>query len=88
MKSLQSSLSTRLQSLKESPNKRKIDHEFQAIGVEIMDYMKTLTKREKSALWASFYKYPYDKHREALKICKARGIASIRYFFGVLTKLK
>lgn len=69
-------------------DKRRIDHEYQAIGIEIMDWMKNLTKSEKSALWASFYKYPYDKHREALKICKARGIASIRYFFGVLTKLK
>ena len=82
------SLKQKLASRVAKQDKRRIDHEYQAIGIEIMDWMKNLTKSEKSALWASFHRYPYDKHRQALKICQEKGIASIKYFFGVLVKLK
>lgn len=60
---------------------RRIDFEFQALGVELQPiYGK--------AIWALFYKFPMSKIKDAVKICEKRGITKLPYLIGVIKHLK
>lgn len=54
------------------------------------EYENRENKRKKArrALWASFWRVEDWKHRQALKVCQTKGIASIRYFWGVIKNIK
>lgn len=71
-------------SKKESP---KIDHEFQELGVEMMDFFK---KEEHKRMWTLFYKkdYTIQKIRYAFKECKTRNKCSVGYMEAIIKNCK
>ncbi len=60
---------------------RKIDFEFQALGLELQPiYGK--------AIWSLFYKFPMSKIKDAVKICEKKGVTKLPYLIGVIKHLK
>lgn len=62
-------------------NKRKIDHSFQELGIELEEYFG-----KSSRIWAMFYKKGYTEHlmRYAMKECKQREIKNLNYFEKII----
>lgn len=62
-------------------SKRKVDFEFQQIGIELEPFYGKV-------IWSLFYKYPLVKIRDAHKVCVERGIITVKYLIGVMKNLK
>lgn len=61
---------------------KKIDFEFQALGLEMKEYFK-------ENFWHLFHHKDYSVHkiREAFGICKKRKIYKLNYLVGILRRL-
>lgn len=59
---------------------KKIDYEYQALGLEMKEKMGNC--------FFLFYKYPLPNIREAWKVCSQRGIFTIPYMIGIMKRLK
>lgn len=71
--------------LPESPPKmKKIDYEFQAVGVELELYYK----EKKNKIWPLFYKYKLGNIKEALYIARKKENTNFKYFMGILLRLE
>ncbi len=65
--------------------KKKVDFEFQALGLELQE-MFPATK--KGAIWGLFYnpKFTEAKIRDSMKAYRQQGVRDFRYFLGILHK--
>ena len=63
-----------------STEERKVEFEFQALGLEMEPYYG-------KAVWGLFYKHPVPKIRDAHKIAIERGHTELAYLIGILKKL-
>lgn len=62
----------------------KVQHEFQAIGLEMQEFFP---KNEWKTIWTLFYKYPVKDVEKAFHVCKKKNIRAIRYLIGVAKKV-
>ena len=64
---------------------RKIDFEFQALGLELQEMFPDT---KKGAIWGLFYnpKFTEAKIRDSMKAYRQQGVRSFRYFMGILHK--
>lgn len=63
---------------------KKIDHEFQAVGVEMQNHFgKECSKR----IWPLFYKYPLGRIKDAWLAYQKGNVKSFDYFCGILHKI-
>ena len=62
-----------------SVNKRA--GEWKELGVELKDYFG-------KPCWHLFTKYDWQHFPYALKVCKQKDIRDIRYFCGIIRKMK
>jgi len=69
-----------LKSLKEK-RKEKIEYSFQEAGIELQQYFKV------KWVWRLFYKYKESNIREALRICKEKGVTNPNYLIGILKNM-
>ena len=62
----------------------RIEYSFQDIGVQMEAYFKS------KLIWVTFHNKNYTETmiRDAFIACQKRGIADIRYFYGVLNRIK
>lgn len=68
---------------KEVP-KRKIDFEFQALGIEMMDHFG---KEYRKRIWPLFYKFPLGKIIDSYEVYKKSKVKTFDYFYGILLKM-
>ena len=70
-----------LQKRRKYYEKRKIDYEFQEVGLEMKEWFGG------NVFWI-FYRpeAELNKVKEAFKICKEKGIKKVDYLLGVLSK--
>ena len=69
-----------LKDKKFTKEEKRIDHSFQALGIEVQEYFND------KKLWWIFWKFPEQDIFEALKACKSKGITNKRYLLGILYK--
>ncbi|MFI0478936.1 MAG: hypothetical protein ACH349_07515 [Candidatus Rhabdochlamydia sp.] len=68
---------------KKKATEKRIEFEFQALGLELQDYFKI-----KNPFFIFYQKWgTEDNVRRALKICKDKKVTSFAYFLGILKKL-
>lgn len=71
----------------QKPINKKIDFEFQLLGIELQEIFPL---EKKGTIWSLFYnpKFNERKIRDSMKAYLNQDIRSFRYFMGILHKSK
>lgn len=64
--------------------KPRIEHEFQAIGLEFEAHFG---KEYKKRIWPLFYRYPLGKIKDAWVAYQKGEVKTFNYFCGILNKI-
>ena len=62
---------------------KRIDYEYQAVGVEMQDYYP---EKQRGWMWSLFWKYPVDAVRRAHTQAVKRGVHNVAYVNAILKK--
>lgn len=62
----------------------RVQHEFQAIGLEMQEFFP---KKEWRILWSLFWKHNPKDIEKAFEVCKKNGVCTSRYLIGVLKRI-
>ena len=79
-KNIEEILKFRRNLLEKRTGGKKVNFEFQEIGLEMQKYFN-------QNIWFLFYRYPLDDIKKAFEICKTKKINKVGYIIGVLKKI-